>query len=530
MDGVIARGVPVHRQYVVPVALFILVCMSCVPLFVAPVPPLVDYPNHLARLWLIAGGAAEPPLNAFYVVDWARASTNIGVDLLALVLAPTIGVEAVGRLAVAFALLMPIAGALALGRIVAGAWHLGLLPIPVLAWNINFAAGFLNQQIAIGAALLTAAALAATQPRLLVRTVVVTVAGAAIFVIHLAGAAALAGLAGALAFGERYPTCRLSWLRALRRACLGAAPIVLAVAALMHIAESPPGVAGEGTTNFVFWTWQAKAKVLVPLLPFLVYAVAEGVALALVLVLLATAMARAGRLVQHAGLALLAGVLIVAAVILPSSIGDTTQIEFRCAWLSLICLLAALRPGPWPMSRAIAGAAAMLVAVGTAKAVWKADIWRRGAAEIAAVDRAVSRLPVGSILLPVSAGAEGNKDRPRGMRLAIDWPLHMHLGHRAVNLRGAFVPGLFSTAGKQPVRVLEPWRAWSVAFDQPPSVTELRAARDGRDWRGVFTHLLLLDADGVPTNALPEGLEALADEGFARLYRVIAPLELRPIR
>jgi hypothetical protein len=33
-----------------------------VPLAVVPLPPLLDYPDNLARLWLISGGAIGTPL------------------------------------------------------------------------------------------------------------------------------------------------------------------------------------------------------------------------------------------------------------------------------------------------------------------------------------------------------------------------------------------------------------------------------------------------------------------------------------
>src|SRR5437762_2357798 len=50
------------------------------PLLVCEIPPLTDYPNHLARYWLIAGGLSDPALAHFYQVDWANAVTNVGVD------------------------------------------------------------------------------------------------------------------------------------------------------------------------------------------------------------------------------------------------------------------------------------------------------------------------------------------------------------------------------------------------------------------------------------------------------------------
>ena len=44
-------------------------------------PPLLDYPNHFARIWLLAGGAGAQPVSGFYAVDWSGAWTNIGIDV-----------------------------------------------------------------------------------------------------------------------------------------------------------------------------------------------------------------------------------------------------------------------------------------------------------------------------------------------------------------------------------------------------------------------------------------------------------------
>jgi hypothetical protein len=39
------------------------------PVALTRVAPLLDYPNHLARIWLLAGGAVHAPLDGIYRVD-----------------------------------------------------------------------------------------------------------------------------------------------------------------------------------------------------------------------------------------------------------------------------------------------------------------------------------------------------------------------------------------------------------------------------------------------------------------------------
>jgi len=62
-----------------------------------------------------------------------------------------------------------------------------------------------------------------------------------------------------------------------------------------------------------------------------------------------------------------------------------------------------------------------------------------------------------------------------------------------------------------------------------PSSADLRRSEDPaihaanphlENWRRDFGYLLVLDAASPVAEPLPEGLDLLADEGFARLYRI----------
>jgi hypothetical protein len=66
-----------------------------VPVTLVHLPPLFDYPNHVARLWLLGGGAAVPPLSHIYAVEWT-ALTNIGIDLIAVPLARIFSAATIG--------------------------------------------------------------------------------------------------------------------------------------------------------------------------------------------------------------------------------------------------------------------------------------------------------------------------------------------------------------------------------------------------------------------------------------------------
>ena len=57
--------------------LFILIAaaISLIPVLTIDIPPMPDYPNHYARLWLLAGGTHDPAIAPIYQVDWGTAWT-----------------------------------------------------------------------------------------------------------------------------------------------------------------------------------------------------------------------------------------------------------------------------------------------------------------------------------------------------------------------------------------------------------------------------------------------------------------------
>ncbi|MBR0682995.1 hypothetical protein GXW74_21060 [Roseomonas eburnea] len=508
-------------------ALACAVCVLLVPPLLVPLPPLVDYPNHLARLWLIAGHAERPPLDAIYVIDWSRAVTNIGIDLLALGLGRVIGADTVGRLGVVLALLLPVLGTLALGRAVAGRWHAAMLLAPALAWNLPFAAGFLNHQISVGLALLAAAMSAALPGRPVLRAILLFLAGLVIIVVHLFGGLLLIALVAALAIGETIPA-RGARSLAVRRIAVAAAPPALALATFLLLAPTLPGEAGESAVPRWFWTWRPDMKAGAALAPFVTYHVLLGQAVALLLLFLAHAAVRRGWIRFHAGLCALAVGLFLGSLVLPSSLGDTEQIELRLSCAAVLVAIASLRPGSAMPRRARQSATAGLLAITFVLSGWVLHDWRLAARDVAAVERALAALPRGAAVLPAEAGDDTRSSAAQSPRLAGSWPLHSHYGLLAVMLRDAAVPGLFALAGKQPVRLRDAWRHLAPTGSSLPRIQDLDSTQAGatgngppRDWRENFGYLLVLDAAGADVAPPPAGLELLADEGFARLYRVV---------
>src|ERR1700757_4681372 len=73
-------------------AFVLLMLLVTTPLFSTVLPPLFDYPNHLARMHLLAEGG-----NAFYAVHWAPLP-NLAQDLIVPPLAGVMPLEFASKL------------------------------------------------------------------------------------------------------------------------------------------------------------------------------------------------------------------------------------------------------------------------------------------------------------------------------------------------------------------------------------------------------------------------------------------------
>ena len=128
------------------------------PLLVVDVPPLLDYPNHLARAFVLASLPRDTILARFYAPHWSIIP-NLALDLVAPPLIHVLPVHVVGRLLIAAAVLLPVLGTVAynaaLTRLPSGRWW--SLGVGLMAYNNCLLYGFLNFLISIGLALLLAA-------------------------------------------------------------------------------------------------------------------------------------------------------------------------------------------------------------------------------------------------------------------------------------------------------------------------------------------------------------------------------------
>jgi hypothetical protein len=132
---------------------FLLTALALVPLLLAEIPPLVDYPNHIARVYVLAHIGDSPTLQKYYQPDWALVP-NLAMDLGILALAEVMPVEAAGKLFVGLTLVLTVAGVLALSRAMHGKVELPAYLVFLFLYHRLLLWGYINFSFGIALALL----------------------------------------------------------------------------------------------------------------------------------------------------------------------------------------------------------------------------------------------------------------------------------------------------------------------------------------------------------------------------------------
>lgn len=514
-----------------------LLAVAAPPLIVR-MPPLLDYPNHYVRIWLLAGGLNTEPFSRIYALDWASAWTNVGIDLLARIVGPVIGAHALAPLLLTAATVLPPLGAILLhGRLYPG-WRPWRIGIPLAAWATTLLAGFLNYQIGIGLALAAAAADPWLERRLTPAQLLISriVFATALLVVHIFALGFYAALLAALAIGPSLAVLgdREGRRRVGLRLLAAVATVALPLAAY---ALTAPALPGHGALAPIWGpeTWKYKLDVL--LCAFATYDVRLDCLFLGALAAFAAVAALRRSLEVHQGLALGALAIAALAVVLPTWAADTGWIDTRLPIMALLMLLAALNPRLGETGRPAAAIATVLLALVVARAGWIGQIWQARQSDIRSIERALAEAPPGVAIMPIE-----HRPSIRGMSSA---PVgrYFHLGagfYHQYTLseidRRAFSPLIFTQAGKQPLRVQSPWdqiavpnggRAPTFAVLRSPTEEWRRVAPYIDHWRERFDYALMLNADvleAVDDEPTPKGLTLVADQGFARLYRIQRPL------
>lgn len=411
-------------------AIGLVAALLLAPLLIVDMPPLVDYPNHLARLFLLARGAEDPVLAPMFVVRWG-VIPNLAVDVIGPPLLWLLPVHVGGRVLLGVVLLLNFAGVLAMqlalfGRV--SAWALAsALVLPAGA----FLLGFLNFVAGLGGALLLAALWIARG-----RVVLTALGMAALFFCHLMAVVFALVLIG----GHQ---AAIAWRARSLRPLLVLVPIALPPALLY--AAAPLGAVAGGTEYLPLG-----AKLAQLLAPFTAYDLRLDLLTALAIAGFLSAAAWRGRLDLPAGIGWALGALAVLFAVSPYAFKGTQSLDTRFAFMAMLLLFAGLRPA---MGRpAITGFALLLLARMAVLAVaWWG--WRGDIADFRAL---IAGVPPGTKVF-VATARRG--DGPIGRVLSNGIRTDTHLPALLLIERRAFWPLLFDEPTQQPVLLTQAFQA-----------------------------------------------------------------------
>lgn len=509
-----------------------------VPPLMVDVPPALDFPNHLARLWMVAGGIAERPLASYYAVDWARATVNIGGDLLAASLQGVVEREQIPRVLLILAIMLPPLGAWALHLSIFRRLHWWQLVFPFAGWAMTALVGFLNFQMGVGLALLAAAADGAISRRWWSAALGRAVCAVVILGFHPFAAVFYAGLVAARALGAdvRDGLTVDRRMSTAGRVAVALACAIVPIAVVMLLAPNP--VHTRSTLSLFSWApFTIPKKISLLTTGFRSFSPIADVAVAATVFGIPLYAAVRRQISAHHGLLILSFALAAVAAVMPERIGEAYWIDRRLPLMAFLTFMAALRPDILPSGRGVLLAAGALAAITLVRTTGVLRTWTRAQADIASMRQALTHVPNGCFVLPMAhKPSEAEQSRAPVGRYYGRQALFYHYPSMAVLWRHAFVPSLFTISGQQPLRYREPWTALSTPYGAPPTMADLYATKTprlayAREWR-KFDYILMMNAD-MPDRSggrLPiKALEPVADEGFAVLYRILPdPAAPRP--
>jgi hypothetical protein len=499
------------------------------PLFWVRVPALVDYPNHLARMWILARHGSIPALDANYLVHW-RILPDLAMDLIVPPLSQIMPIETAGRVFVALTMLALVGGTATLHRVLHGRWAIWPLWSALFVYNAVLFWGFLNCLFGVGAALFAMSGWIASRewragPRILLACV-----ASLLLLLHLF-AFGLYGLSVALyEIGERLRERRisLSSLLSLVAAGLQFLPgIALWYSSLEHGGST---VTSFGDVADKFYALISPFTFGYVPVPF------DGAVGLLALAFLAFAL-----LTRSLSLApqfrLLLPALAAVAVAMPNVLSGSWGADMRLPVALAFVLIAGTRVRLAKGCAAAAFAALAFCVLGLR--IWAVtESWRdydRQFAEFRAASRAVAP---GSRLLIVERlfGSETPLPGVPPAFAVLQRVAYIHMAALSVIDRAVFVPYLFT--GWTTIAVAPRNRNIAQRVGLPATPQELIKSADPearkeldtgpdiygerpywRDWPGDFDFVLWIDFGAHPQQA-PRQLRLVTLGSFFAIYRV----------
>lgn len=510
----VLRAADARRTALAAAIFAILLLAVCYPVLTTKMPPLADYPNHLARIYIQAYAEHLPTLGTYYQ-SLIRGQPNLAMDLFVLALTPFLPVEIGGRLSIIAAFILIGTGGHVLARAISGRWSVWPNIIFLFVYNKLFQWGFISFMMGLGLMLWGIALWIFLRDRPLWRAGVACALAVPLYLSHLF---AFASYGVAIAGYELY--CLIKERASLRRyaEALLALGLQTIVPFLLFVFISP--TAHEyGRISWGPFIRKVEA---------LIYAsssynfVFDGVLLGTLLaIILAGLLTR--RLRFHAPLIISFVALLALGLAMPEQIFSS---YFAAERIPLVLALIFAPTMIWVAAawRAELAATAAMLVFFAVKMTMVTATWHEADRRYAEIIPVLKNLPHGAKLLSVIVDEQ--------WELLPDVPF-FELPTLSVVYRETFVPNLFAYpfnaaqavkftpayAGyfwKTPYHILWPWDVAAIAND--PAV---RARRDAFQDQvlAMYDYVFVYDEKALPY-PVPSWLETVASGTKFRLLRV----------
>jgi len=490
------------------------------PIWLARLPAMPDFPAHLATFYLLATGAKEMHVAHFYHVAWSFVP-NLAGELIVPALAALVPLLVATKIFLSSIVAMWVFGAAAIHKALYGRVGAAPLAASFFCYNANFMWGFFNYCFGTGLGFLVFAGWIANDGRrsplrLLVFAVLVT----AVYFSHLFAAATLLVAIGCYELAKLWEERAVSAIKVIVRALSVAAIFLPAFFAFVLL--KPQG-AGSGQLEFnLLSTLDDRASAAIQFsFDRPAYLLFVGLFLFVVIGLYFR------KVTLHPRMRLLLALLAAAALFTPEWAMGGWGVDLRLpAVLGALVFAACEFRLRQRATQAFAAAVVVLVAFQSATL---AGNWRYYSKQFSEFRAAISIIAPGSRLVTVLDGD--------AMGLASDQP-YWHMAEYAIINRGDFTPLLFTTRGQHVVGLQPAVRHLAAATAQqgsPPDIGELDDLATGNiradpDIRTVFPYLIRFQChfdyavvihSGGKQTPPPDTLQLVHAGSFYSLYRIL---------
>lgn len=421
-----------------------LLLLQCLPFLLTTTPALLDYPNHLARVYILGHWATDPLLHAYYQPNWA-ALPNLAFDGLALALNTVLPIYLAGSAGLLIAVLLLATGVVAISAVLYGRPRPFCLVGFLFVFSQPFQWGFINLTLGFGFGLVLwgVAAWLRLGSWTWQRTLAWSVPFALLlFFAHLFAFGSYAVVTFAIELA-RIKDWRWRALAGQWRAALAwGAQFVLPAAVFLFLSPTPLSVS---TTRYGSLLDRFRS---LPLAPVRNYSDAVDIVTVLAVGLLVVGGLWTRRLVIAREMRFALAGLALLCVAIPHSLASSESAEIR---LPVILMLLLAASGDWRgrARGAMMAGALCLALLFTVRIGVTVQAFAQGDRFVAALKEALAGLPRGVRVASVLVTS------PERHRMEAEW---QHALCYEVIDKSALVPSIFTFAGQQPLLLGPAWR------------------------------------------------------------------------